>query len=184
MKNHRLILAAAALALPAAVYAAKKETPKTTKPQLIQKYDANKNGKLEADELEQIKSDFLADPRGDLRRSPVLARETPPDSASVASIRDKAHQSDSFAYDIVEGLTTEIGPRQGGTEAEARARTWAVSKLKALGFDNVRIEEYQMPTWVRGEETAAIVAPYTQKLAIAALGNSGSTSPSPVSVVD
>jgi hypothetical protein len=55
--------------------------------------------------------------------SPSLALGAPasPDSASVASIRDKAHQSDSFAYDSVEGLTTEIGPRQGGTEAEARA---------------------------------------------------------------
>ena len=109
--------------------------------------------------------------------SPSLALGAPasPDSAAVASIRDKALQSDGFAYEIVEGLTTEIGPRQGGTEAEARARTWSVSKLKALGFDNVRIEEYQMPTWVRGEETAAIVAPFPQKLAIAALGNSGST---------
>ena len=109
--------------------------------------------------------------------SPSLALGAPasPDSAAVASIRDKALQSDGFAYDIVEGLTTEIGPRQGGTEAEARARTWSVSKLKALGFDNVRIEEYQMPTWVRGEETASIVAPFPQKLAIAALGNSGST---------
>ena len=109
--------------------------------------------------------------------SPSLALGAPasPDSASVASIRDKALQSDSLAYDIVEGLTTEIGPRQGGTEAEARARTWSVNKLKALGFDNVRIEEYQMPTWVRGEETAAVVAPFPQKLAIAALGNSGST---------
>ena len=109
--------------------------------------------------------------------SPSLALGAPasPDSATVASIRDKALQSDSFAYDIVEGLTTEIGPRQGGTETEARARTWSVSKLKALGFDNVRIEEYQMPTWVRGEETASIVAPFPQKLAIAALGNSGST---------
>jgi hypothetical protein len=32
-----------------------------------------------------------------------------------------------------------------------------------------------MPTWVRGEEAASIVAPFPQKLAIAALGNSGST---------
>lgn len=109
--------------------------------------------------------------------SPSLAQGAPAsvESASVASIRDKALQGDSFAYEIVEGLTTEIGPRQGGTEAEARARAWAVTKLKALGFDNVRIEEYQMPTWVRGEETASIIAPFPQKLAVAALGNSGST---------
>jgi hypothetical protein len=32
-----------------------------------------------------------------------------------------------------------------------------------------------MPTWVRGEETAEITAPFPQKLAVAALGNSGST---------
>lgn len=94
---------------------------------------------------------------------------------TLEDVRSTALNSDEIAFDIVEGLTTEIGPRQGGTEAEARARAWSVAKLKSLGFDNVRIEEYQMPTWVRGEETAEIVAPYTQKLAVTALGNSGST---------
>jgi len=94
---------------------------------------------------------------------------------TLEDVRSTALNSDEIAYDIVEGLTTEIGPRQGGTEAEARARAWSVTKLKSLGFDNVRIEEYQMPTWVRGEETAEILAPFTHKLAVTALGNSGST---------
>ncbi|MFY8074097.1 MAG: M28 family peptidase, partial [Sphingorhabdus lacus] len=101
--------------------------------------------------------------------TPLLAAPT------LEDVRSTALSSDEIAYDIVEGLTTEIGPRQGGTEAEARARAWSVAKLKSLGFDNVRIEEYQMPTWVRGEETAEIVAPFTHKLAVTALGNSGST---------
>lgn len=79
------------------------------------------------------------------------------------------------AYDIVEGLTTEIGPRMPGTEAEGRARDWSVKKLKALGFSNVHIEEYQMPVWVRGTETAEIIAPYPQKLVLTALGNSAAT---------
>ena len=61
------------------------------------------------------------------------------------------------------------------TEAEARARTWAVKKLGALGFSNPRIEEFQMPTWIRGEETASVLSPFPQKLVIAAIGNSGST---------
>jgi carboxypeptidase Q len=81
----------------------------------------------------------------------------------------------TVAWDIVEGLTTEIGPRQAGTEAEGRAREWAVRKLKALGFANVRIEPYTMPTWVRGEERGAILSPFPHKLAIAALGNSAAT---------
>jgi carboxypeptidase Q len=87
----------------------------------------------------------------------------------------EAGLKDDIAWDIVEGLTTEVGPRQAGTEAEARARTWAVAKLKSLGLTNARVEEYQMPTWVRGEETAYITAPFPQKLHISALGNSGST---------
>jgi carboxypeptidase Q len=79
------------------------------------------------------------------------------------------------ALDIVEGLTTEIGPRLAGTEAEARARDWAVKKLKSLGFSNVRIETFDMPVWVRGTETAEIVSPFAQKLVVTALGNSAST---------
>ncbi|HEY5722770.1 MAG TPA: M20/M25/M40 family metallo-hydrolase [Allosphingosinicella sp.] len=92
-------------------------------------------------------------------------------------LRDAALKDDEVALDIVEGLTTEVGPRLAGSEAEARARTWAVARLKALGFRNVHIEEYRMPTWLRGAETAEIVGPYPQKLAIAALGHSGATPP-------
>ena len=91
-----------------------------------------------------------------------------------AVLRDAALQ-DRIAWDIVEGLTTEVGPRLAGTEAEARARQWAVAKLKAMGFSNVRIEEYPMPLWVRGEETASVIAPFPQKLVLTALGNSAST---------
>ncbi|MEH6791909.1 M28 family peptidase [Parasphingorhabdus sp.] len=91
-----------------------------------------------------------------------------------AALQAKALQDD-IAWDITEGLTTEIGPRQAGTEAEARARAWAVAKLNRLGFSNVRNEPYMMPTWVRGQETAVVTSPFPQKLAVTALGNSAST---------
>ena len=91
-----------------------------------------------------------------------------------AALRDAALK-DEIAWDITEDLTTEIGPRLAGTEAEARARAWAVTRLKQLGFSNVRIETYDMPVWVRGEEEAEIVAPFPQKLVITALGNSAAT---------
>jgi carboxypeptidase Q len=96
-------------------------------------------------------------------------------SASARDTPLEAGLKDDVAWDIVEGMTTEVGQRQGGTEAEARARTWSVAKLKALGLTNARVEEFQMPTWVRGEETAHVTAPFPHKLHIAALGNSGST---------
>jgi hypothetical protein len=89
-------------------------------------------------------------------------------------LRDSALK-DEVAYDIVEGLTTEVGPRPAGTDSEARAREWAVRRLKALGFANVHVETYDMPVWVRGEEKAEIVAPFPQKLVVTALGNSGAT---------
>jgi broad specificity phosphatase PhoE len=95
-------------------------------------------------------------------------------------LRDSALK-DELAYDIVEGLTTEVGPRPAGTDSEARAREWAVRRLKALGFANVHVETYDMPVWVRGEERAEIVAPFPQKLAVTALGNSGATPPGGVS---
>ena len=82
---------------------------------------------------------------------------------------------DSVAWEITEGLTTEVGARQGGTEAEARGRAWALSYLGKAGFANVREEPFDMPTWVRGEERAWVVNPFPQKFAITALGNSGST---------
>ena len=104
---------------------------------------------------------------------PFLVAAAPHDAAKL---RDAA-LNDSVAWDIVEDLTTEIGPRLAGTEAEARARSWAVARLKAVGFANVRIEEFDMPVWVRGEERAEIVGVNPQPLALTALGNSGATPP-------
>src|SRR5689334_10856282 len=103
--------------------------------------------------------------------SPALARSVP---AQVATLREAALKDD-YAWDIVEGLTTEVGQRMAGTEAEARARDWAVKKLKAMGFANVRIEPFDMPVWTRGAESAVITAPFPQKMVITALGNSAST---------
>ena len=103
-----------------------------------------------------------------------------PAGSQAERLRDAALK-DEVAWDIVEGLTTEIGPRLAGTEAEARAREWAVRRLKALGFANVHVETYDMPVWVRGEERAEIVAPFPQKLAVTALGNSGATPPGGIS---
>lgn len=97
-------------------------------------------------------------------------------STDTAALRDAALKDD-LAWEITEGLTTEIGPRQAGTEAEARARDWGKAKLESLGFKNVRIETCAMPVWTRGEESASIIAPFPAKLAIAALGNSASTGP-------
>lgn len=78
-------------------------------------------------------------------------------------------------YEITRSLTTEIGPRQAGSAAEARARDWAVEKFTAIGLQNVRIEPFTIPGWERGEERAEIITPYPQPLLITALGGSVAT---------
>ena len=95
--------------------------------------------------------------------------------ADIAAMRDDARHNDTLAHEITEGLTTEIGQRMAGTEAEARARAWAAQRLNGLGFANVAVEPYRMPTWVRGAETAAIVSPYRQAMHVTALGRSAAT---------
>ncbi|WP_374942864.1 M20/M25/M40 family metallo-hydrolase [Sphingomonas sp.] len=107
------------------------------------------------------------------RATPAVVRVDP----KVAALRDKA-LADATAYAIVEGLTTEIGPRPDGSPQQARAREWAVAKLKALGFRNVHIEPYVLENvWERGVETAEVVSPYPQPLRLTALGNSAATPP-------
>lgn len=99
-------------------------------------------------------------------------------SASAQTAAELAQRGDDPAWSITEGLTTEVGPRMAGTEAESAARRWAVARLQAMGFQNVREEPFMMPTWVRGAEEASLTGPFQpQKLAIAALGNSASTGP-------
>jgi carboxypeptidase Q len=108
--------------------------------------------------------------------SPLVAQAIP-SPEKIAALRDAALNGDEYAWDITEGLTTEVGPRLAGTEAEARAREWSVRKLTAMGFANARIEPFDMPVWTRGFESAQILAPFPQPMVIAALGNSASTGP-------
>jgi peptidase M28-like protein len=89
----------------------------------------------------------------------------------AAALRDKA-LTDPTAYEIVESLTTEVGPRLAGSPGAHRATEWGVAKLKALGFRNVRAEAYTTPVWARGPESAEVVAPYPQHLVILGLGKS------------
>ena len=89
-------------------------------------------------------------------------------------LRDSAVEG-TRAYEWVERLTTEVGPRLGGSEGEARARSWATQTLEALGFSNVHVDPFTIDGWLRGEERAAVIAPFPQPLAITALGKSIAT---------
>jgi hypothetical protein len=93
---------------------------------------------------------------------------------TAEQLRDRALHDDT-GYRIVASLTTEVGARMAGSEADRRARDWAVAKFRALGYDKVYTEAVTYPKWVRRSERAAIVAPFPQPLVVTALGYSPGT---------
>ena len=96
-----------------------------------------------------------------------------PDAALVhaAQLREQALQ-DGTAWQVVESLTTEIGPRLAGSEADARAVRWAEARFKALGYDKVWLQPVSFPKWVRRSERADVVGANAQPLTLTALGGS------------
>ncbi|WP_132999012.1 M28 family peptidase [Luteimonas arsenica] len=91
--------------------------------------------------------------------------------AVAARLRETALAS-SLAWDITESLTTEIGPRLAGSEADARAVEWAKAKFAELGFDRVWTEPVTFPKWIRRSESAEVLGANAQPLALTALGGS------------
>jgi Zn-dependent M28 family amino/carboxypeptidase len=106
--------------------------------------------------------------------------EAEPVPAQVIATAEQLGQtalSDRWGYTFLEGLTSDIGQRLAGTEAEERAAQWAMAQLKQAGFENVHLESFPMTVWERGTESAAIVKPAPQRLILTALGGSVATPP-------
>jgi Zn-dependent M28 family amino/carboxypeptidase len=106
---------------------------------------------------------------------PPVAPITAAQQRTVDRLQAAALESDR-AYDIVEDLVTQIGPRLAGSDSEARARDWAVAMLRANGFSNVHVEPFTLPYWDATREEAHIVSPGLERpMVAAALGGSPST---------
>lgn len=96
------------------------------------------------------------------------------DVAAAEALRDST-MAGSIAWDILESLTTEVGPRLAGSAAEARARVWAEAKFAEYGFQNIHTEMFDLPGWERVSASARVTSPYPQNMAITSLGGSVST---------
>jgi Zn-dependent M28 family amino/carboxypeptidase len=93
---------------------------------------------------------------------------------TASNLRDIALDS-SLAWDLLESLTVEVGPRFAGTPGDRAAVAWAEAKMRELGLENVRTEPVTVPRWARGEARGRIVAPYPQQTVLIALGGSVGT---------
>ncbi|MCL1141460.1 M20/M25/M40 family metallo-hydrolase [Shewanella gaetbuli] len=110
-----------------------------------------------------------------INNDPIKATINNSEDAKISQqLAQQALQS-NLAYDLVESLTVEVGPRLAGTDKDLQAVDWAIHNLKSLGFDKVYKESVQVPAWSRGKAVASIVSPFEQPLVITALGGSVST---------
>lgn len=73
-------------------------------------------------------------------------------------------------------LCDDIGPRLAGSRNLDRAVRWAAGKMREDGLA-VELQAVQVPHWVRGAETAAMLAPVAEPLEVLGLGGTVPTPP-------
>lgn len=105
--------------------------------------------------------------------SPAAAQDAAVEAQAVV-IRDQAMRS-NIALDYVTQVTTRFGARPAGSRAEQQAAAWAADYMRAHGFQNVRIEEFPLVGWERGQSSGEVLGAHSQVLALAALGHSPAT---------
>ena len=111
-----------------------------------------------------------------LLAQPSAAQETV--AAPYRATADRiiaAALADSGAYARLAELTDRFGNRFSGTENLERALDWILAEMERDGLANVRGEPAMVPVWVRGEESAELLAPRPTTLPMLGLGGSVGT---------
>ena len=73
-------------------------------------------------------------------------------------------------------LTDEIGARVTGSVQSKKASAYLLKKLKEIGFDNARLEDYTLQTsWTRKSATGHIISPTNQQIHVGSYGWSPGT---------
>ena len=85
-----------------------------------------------------------------------------------------AARTESRAYEKLAYLCDRIGNRLSGSESLDEAVHWAAATMRADGLD-VRLEPVTVPRWIRGRESATLVAPRERPLRMLGMGNSVGT---------
>src|ERR1700722_19845932 len=86
-----------------------------------------------------------------------------------------AAMSDEEGLHRLQYLCDQIGNRLSGTQSLERAITWAASEMKKAGLENVQTPPVKVPHWVRGNESATMLARVSKPLTMIGLGMSIAT---------
>jgi carboxypeptidase Q len=108
--------------------------------------------------------------------APVAGVAQSPEPYRIAADRlIDAATRDSAAWLRIAELTDTFGSRLSGSVALERAIDWTLARMRDDGLENVRGEPVMVPHWVRGAESAELIAPRRKPLTMLGLGGSVGT---------
>jgi carboxypeptidase Q len=113
---------------------------------------------------------------GGVLASPLSAQLDVAPHRAAATELIRAALRDSAAYKRLALLVDRFGHRMTGSQSLERAIDWIVEEMQRDGFDNVRKEPVTVVNWVRGDESAELIAPRRMKIHMMGLGRSVGTS--------
>jgi carboxypeptidase Q len=88
-----------------------------------------------------------------------------------------ASTNSDFAFQRLARLCDTFGPRYSGSTNLDAALDWILAEMKKDGLENVHGEVVAVPHWVRGAESAEMLAPRPHRLPMLGLGGSIATPP-------
>ena len=113
--------------------------------------------------------------------APASGQDPSAPYADAARRIKAAALADSGAFARVAEIADAFGPRLSGTAALEAAIDHVLDRMRADGLENVRGQPVLVPAWVRGEESAVLVAP-SGDVALGMLGLGGSVGTPPEGV--
>lgn len=96
----------------------------------------------------------------------------------IASYQDEALEiidaamNDGEAFETLTYFADKFGHRFSGSESLENSIDWILEEMKKQPFDRVTSQKVMVPHWVRGEESATLLAPYKKDLPMLGLGGS------------
>jgi carboxypeptidase Q len=106
----------------------------------------------------------------------VVAKEN--EEATKAALVKIAGEGlvESHAFEYLTQLSDDVGARVTGSPESQKAVDWSLSKMRAIGLENVHAEKFQIwRGWRRGTAQAELTAPIHRRLSVDAMGWTGST---------
>jgi carboxypeptidase Q len=110
-----------------------------------------------------------------LAGAPAAGAQSPEPYRAAADRLIDAATRDSAAWLRIAELTDTFGSRLSGSVALERAIDWTLARMRDDGLENVRGEPVMVPHWVRGAESAELIAPRRKPLTMLGLGGSVGT---------